>query len=114
MEEVMMEIKEAVKMQGTEFIYEFSDGITIKAFVKKFDPKMGFSCWSFDLITDQGIKIDPINKDEEDEQACCLIGCNFAKNPEDLECVLNVLTEIRDTGRCVSIPGYGFFTGCSL
>ena len=112
----MITIEEAVKMQGTEFIYEFVNGNTIEAFVKKFDPKRGFSCWSFDLITDQGIEMDPLNKEEDEESACCLIVCDFAKNPEDLEYALKALTEIRDTGRYVAFAtgAAGFWSGCSL
>lgn len=66
--------KEILSMQGTEFIYEFNDGDTIPAYIKKIDIKnYKISCWSFTLTTDQGYKIPFSNSEEEKEDACCLL-----------------------------------------
>lgn len=44
---IMITIEEAIAMQGEGFTYVFSNGDTMKGYVKKFDPKVGLSCWSF-------------------------------------------------------------------
>ena len=86
--------EEMKAMEGTEHTYIFEDGDTIPAYVKRFDIETGeLSCWSFSLITDRGVKIRPLNKDEYKEGACCL---QIRKN-HDASSLL--LEEIRDTGK---------------
>lgn len=98
--------KEAKAMEGTEFIYEFEDGDTMSAYVKKVDVKTGqMSCWSFSLTTDQGYEFEPQNKDEEAEGACCvLVGRDWDETKREL-------TEVA-TGRLASVGGAGLFNGC--
>ena len=68
----MITIEEAVTMQGVEFDFSFPDGDGIRAYIKKFDPKKGLSCWSFGLITDQGYVITPKNAEEKAEESSCM------------------------------------------
>lgn len=111
----MLSVDEAVKMQGEEFLYIFKDRKdTINAYVKKFDPKKGFSCWSFGLITDKGYKFDPKNKDEAAEGAFCVIGIDLEDEPEKLYLALEILEEIKLTGKRQSKPRHGSFFGCPL
>jgi hypothetical protein len=110
-----MDIEEAKKMEGTEFTYEFEDGDTIRAYVKKFDPDRGLSCWSFSLETDGGQIIEILNEDEDKEGACCLIGFDFTVYAEDLPAALDLLEGVKNTGRFTASGEKGlFFTGCPL
>jgi len=110
-----MDIEEAKKMEGAEFTYKFEDGDTIRAYVKKFDPDKGLSCWSFSLKTDGGQIIETLNEDEEKEGACCLIGFDFTVYDEDLPRALDLLEEVKNTGRVTAPTEMGLlFIGCPL
>jgi len=105
--------QEALTMQGTEFIYVFEDGDTMPAYVKKVDlERMIMSCWSFSLITGQGYGFDPMDEDEEIEQACCL------SIPHGWEKIHDYLIQIKETGKFIQSAkksrSYGYFPGCSL
>lgn len=110
-----MKIKEAIAMQGTEFTYQFLDGDTIQAYVRKFDPKVGLSCWSFGLVTERGFIFEPKDREEEREQACCIIGFNIIDEPEKKRAMMRVLEEIKTTGKRVrKHKARGSFAGCPL
>ena len=49
-----MKVEEARKMEGTEYIYYYSDGDSIPAYVKKFDPKVGLTCYTLEAKTKRG------------------------------------------------------------
>jgi len=85
-------VKEAKAMLGTEFDYRFSCGDTIRAFVKAFDPKVGFSCFTIEGTTKNGYELH-----EENAEGECVIGIKI-KNKDDLNEALDRLTEIRDDG----------------
>lgn len=110
--------QEALAMRGTEFTFVFSDGDTMRAYVKQVDFKRGLSCWSFSNSTDRDKYKFPFSTEEEvKEQAVCLIGVDITKNTErhNLQSMLDVLEEIRDTGRRQSTYNLlGSFTGCPL
>lgn len=111
----MLSIDDAIKMQGTDFIYTFKSGDTMLAYIKKFDPKVGLSCWSYSLTTDKGLVFDPLNKDEESEGACCVIIYNFEEEGDTLERAMAVLDEITLTGSYTEHNiGDGTFSGCTL
>lgn len=113
----MLSIKEALQMPGTPFIMVFSAGDTMEAYVKKFDPKDGLSCWSLGLVTSDGYLFEPNGKDEEAEGAVCLIGVDVKGKPEDLEWALEALEEIKTTGRWQAPMASfydGEFQGCPL
>lgn len=76
--------KQALAMQGTEFIYTFQSGRTMKAYIKKFDLETGrMSCWSFSLTTDCGTKtFRPLNLEEKKEGACCVIATRNWKSTQ--------------------------------
>lgn len=115
--ELEFTIEDAKKMLGTEFTYIFPDGDSIRAYVKAFDPKIGLSCWSFDLITAYKITLDTLNKDEKDAQAVCLIAFNFKYAGHTLTAVLTVLEEIFKTNKRDRRKGKqyeGFFRGCEF
>jgi len=111
---MIMTIEEAVAMQGTEFIYQFSDGDTIQAYVKKFDPEKGMSCWSFGLETENGFKFKPRTTDEAAEVAICVIGFDFRDSRDSIEEALTWLTEIHHSNRLVTNSAGGTFAGCPL
>lgn len=111
-------IKDAIGMRGTEFTFQFASGVTVPAYVKQYDPEVGLSCWSFGLEKSDGEVFLPLNQEEEDEQACCLIICDFIddKFNEDLEQVaIAILAEIKATGRYEQqAQEDGVFVGCTL
>lgn len=87
-------IDEAIAMRGTEFIFMFNDGDTIKAYVKAFDPNVGLSCFTLEDETAAGHEMPP----EENEDGRCVIGFNFKENPETLDAALRDLFAIRERG----------------
>jgi hypothetical protein len=110
-----MDIKEAKSMEGTEFTYEFETGDTIKAYVKKFDPEKGLSCWALSFVTDEGHTFAPLNEDEEKEGAFCVVGFDFILRPEEIDEALGRLEEIKTTGRLVRPKEvFSKFLGCPL
>lgn len=110
----MLSTKEALAMQGTEFEYEFGDGDTIRCYVKKFDPNKGLSCWSLGLATKRGFVFEPETKDEEAEEAVCIIGIDFVEYYERLNLAYEILNEIKHTGRRIRVARPGVFAGCPL
>jgi hypothetical protein len=104
-----MNLQEMKAMEGVEFIYVFQDKDSIPVYIKKFDTETGkLSCWSFSLTTDNGYTFEPLNEDEEREQACCIcVGINKKESEKWLK-------EIKETGRLIhaqsDLPGT--FPGC--
>jgi hypothetical protein len=96
-------IEEAKKMVGTEFEYIFTDGDSIRAYVKKFDPEIGLTCLSLDTVTENGWK-DP---NPEEDGTMCVIAFDFKNPHHEFSEALSKLEEIRDTGKYLAIPGYG-------
>jgi len=90
----MLTIEEAKAMEGTEFTYIDPDGDTIQAYVKKFDPEVGLTCYSLSDKTDRD-GWSPIVPVESDGTFCC-IAMDFKNTP--IEQALFDLCEIRDTG----------------
>lgn len=90
----MLTIEEAKKMEGTEFIYQFEDGDTIRAFVKKFDAEKGLTCMSLETKTERGY-IPPFG--QEEDGTFCVIGYKFS-GPRGNEPALEALEIIRDHG----------------
>jgi len=107
-------VEEAIKMQGTEFIYEFLNGDTMPAYIKKFDPKVGLSCWSFGFVTKQGHKFEPISAEEKAEGAVCLIGVNCKGDDLALNRALKYLSEIQRYGSYIKERHTYNFQGCPL
>jgi hypothetical protein len=91
-----MTIAEAEAMQGTEFIYEWSDGDTILAFVKKFDEKIGLTCMSLETKSRRD-KYEPTKT--EGDGTFCVIGYDFKRDGHNLLGALSDLQEIKETGR---------------
>ena len=106
-----MNIEEAKKMEGTEFTYIYEDSDTIPAYVKKFDPEIGLTCFTLATETAQGWK--PADKIEEDG-TWCVIGVNVATH--GIKRAFSWLEEIRDTGCAISegVNGFGDFLGCAF
>lgn len=102
--------KEIMSFQGQNFIYDFNDGTgdTMKAYIKKIDlDKNLMSCWSFSLTTDKGYKFNPMDEDEEREEACCIA------SRDNLEEIIELIIEIKTTGKLVNTENYeGYFSGC--
>ena len=46
--------EEAKEMQGVEFTYFYSDGDSINAYVKRYDPKIGLTCYTLETETRMG------------------------------------------------------------
>jgi hypothetical protein len=103
-----MNLEEMKAMEGVEFTYVFEDGSSMPAYVKRFDIKTGkLSCWSFSLTTDSGYTFEPLNEDEEREQACCV--CTGINKKESEKC----LKEIKETGK-ITNDKISFFSGCTF
>ena len=96
-----MDIEEAKKMEGTEFIYEFPCGDTIPAYVKKFDPKIGLTCLSLTSETEEGYQPNSSDPALEEDGTFCLIGVNLRNGYHKLQACFNRLKEIKETGRYV-------------
>jgi hypothetical protein len=105
-----MNLEEMKAMEGVGFTYVFEDGSSMPAYVKRFDIKTGkLSCWSFSLITDSGYTFEPLNEDEEREQACCV--CIGRSKKESEKC----LKEIKNTGVLLSESNViSYFPGCQF
>ena len=112
----MITIEEGIAMQGEEFDFVFSDGDVIRAYIKKFDPLIGLSCWSFGLITDKGYGFIPKNAEEKAEESSCMVGYDLKNSPEDLNACLMLIEEIKLTGKMITVPyvSIGVFDGCPL
>lgn len=67
-------------MLGVEFIYKSSDA-AIKAYVKAFDPDIGFSCYSLGNVTECGYVIEHVNPDE----GLCLVAYNLRPERNDAD-----------------------------
>jgi hypothetical protein len=100
--------KEIMSFQGHEFTYVFEDGDTMPAYIKKIDLDKNFmSCWSFSLVTDNGIEFSPLDDEEKAEGACCL----FWEN--NLPGIIELLMGIKTTGKHLyQKTGIGSFEGC--
>jgi hypothetical protein len=105
----MLTIEEAKKMIGTEFDYIFEDGDSIRAYVKKFDPEIGLTCMSLDIVTEKGWK----NPNSEKDGTMCVIAFNFRRGHK-LLIALYKLEEIRNTGKYVCVPQDGFGVSCAF
>ena len=92
--------EEAKAMEGTEFIYEFSDGDTIPAFVKKFDPEVGLTCMTLATESTRDGYRPPLSQEIEADGTWCVMGYAFTRT--SLDAALAALTIIRDTGRCLA------------
>lgn len=91
-----MDIEEAKKMVGTEFIYLYIDGDSILAYVKKFDPEIGLTCMTLETKTRRdGRKPDEAQLEKDD--TWCVIAHNFKIDPGSLEEALENLEEIKST-----------------
>ena len=102
--------EEMKAMEGTEFIYVFTSGRTMRSYVKRVDVEQGkMSCWSFSLTTDCGTRtLEPLSKDEEKEQACCVCKATNIKKCKEK------LLEIEKTGKYIAKGTLGLFSGCDF
>lgn len=83
--------EEALAMLGTEFIYEYLDGDTIPAYVKKIDLEAGkMSCFSLEDHTERGYVSDAPDKVDG---TWCVISARAIPG------IFRHLEIIRDTGR---------------
>jgi hypothetical protein len=91
--------EEAKAMVGTEFTYGYSDGDTIQAYVKKFDPEIGLTCISLETESKDGWTGAPGTHHEADG-TFCVIGLNFKQQGTNhsVEAALLILETIRDKG----------------
>ncbi len=94
MNDKMLTVEEAIKMQGVEFTYVFEDGDEIQAYVKKFDPEIGLTCMSLEAETRDGWEEQNENRKEEDG-TFCVVSIKI-DNYYDLTKALHFLTKIRD------------------
>lgn len=95
--------EEALAMLGTEFIYEYSDGDTIPAYVKAIDLKEGkMSCFSLEDRTRDGW-VAPVPDSEKVDGAWCLIASH------DLRSIFRHLEIIRANGRYRAGQALGVF-----
>lgn len=86
--------EEALAMLGTEFIYEYSDGDTIPAYVKKIDLEVEkMSCFSLADRTTRDGWVAPVPNSEKVDGTWCLISA------QSLQSIFSHLEIIRDTGR---------------
>jgi hypothetical protein len=84
--------EEAKAMVGTEFVYKYKDGDSIRAYVKKFDPEVGLTCMTLDTETARdGYR----ENDTEEDGTWCVMGYKF---PKRLQPALVALQIIKDTG----------------
>lgn len=97
----MLTIEEAKALVGTEFTYFMQEGVSVPAFVKKFDPEIGFTCISLDTEFSNGWKPAKYQTSIEEDGTFCVVS-NDLRNPKNrklrMEQVLDALTRIRDTG----------------
>ena len=107
----MMTIEEAKKMEGTEFIFVYEDGDEIKAYVKKFDPKIGLTCMSLETESRDGWKGNPETQ-HEDDGTFCVIGHDFKNG--SLNRALFTLDKIKSTGRFKPYISRGGGVQCSF
>lgn len=97
---VAMDIEHAKKMLGTEFVYHFEDGDTIKAYVKAFDPEIGLTCYSLEMFTDEGWSPDS-DTEKELDGTYCVMAHSFKNGWHSLAEALEALQEIEDTGHYI-------------
>lgn len=98
--------EEAKEMIGTEFVYVFEDGDTIPAYVKMFDPEIGFTCLSLETQTAEGWKPEKDDPGLEEDGTFCVIGYDSDNYSHVMETALKCLTEIKETGKRVKLgPG---------
>lgn len=93
-----MTIEEAKKMLGVEFTYIFPSGDTIKAYVKAFDPEVGFSCYSLETESLNGWAPEPWVVDKEEDGTFCIVSIDAG----NLNAILEDLQEIKETGKLVA------------
>lgn len=106
-----MTIEEAKKMVGTEFTYEYEDGDTIRAYIKKFDPEIGLTCLTLDTETERDGWM-PEDKDiMEEDGTWCVVGVDF--DVHTLVEAIEDLLEIKNIGKLKSRGG-SFFNGCAF
>lgn len=99
-----MSIEEMKAMVGTEFTYNFGNtGDSIRAFVAKFDERVGLTCLAIDDETVQGHKLNHARKDG----IICLISIRRSKYSMGQFCanVSNRLTLIKETGQFTTHGG---------
>jgi hypothetical protein len=87
-------VEEAKGMLGEEFTYTYEDGDTIRAYIKAFDEKIGWTCYSLESETKDGWS--PRADEVEKDGTHCVVAFNFKSHT--LEEALEKLTQIRDTG----------------
>jgi hypothetical protein len=92
-----MQIEEIKAMLGTEFMYQDGDGYSIKAYIKAFDPEIGFSMYSLGNKLTNGDIIPGVSE----EEGACVCAYNL-KEPKGrnvrLKIISAICTEIAKTG----------------
>jgi hypothetical protein len=100
---------------GTEFTYVYrSDGDTVRAYVKVFDPEIGLTCYTLDPWTRDGYR----SHNAEDDGTWCVVGIHFdrAENHKNhtLKSAYDVVKAIVDTGKFKSAPDAGAGVSCAF
>ena len=92
-----MKIDEIKEVEGTEFIYEYEDGDTILAFVKKFNAKIGLTCMT--LMTET-VRDRWKGQRLEEDGTWCIMSATFkgAKSSNVMEYARRVVEIIKETG----------------
>jgi hypothetical protein len=83
--------EDAKKMEGTEFIYQYHDGDTVRAFIKKFDPEVGLTCMTLETESEYGWRPGH-GTHVEDDGTWCVVGYKFKLHKiKDALAVLDII-----------------------
>jgi len=103
-------LEEAKKMVGTEFIYEFPGGDTVPAYVKMFDSEIGLTCLSLDTKTAEEWQPGKGHLALEEDGTFCVIGVDLKhgkergfSTPHTLDRCFYYLREIKKNGKVQGI-----------
>lgn len=113
-----MTLKEMKAMEGVEFTYIYSNGDTIPAYIKKFDPKIGLSAFTLATKTRDGWA--SLKTVKEDGTWCCAsynLKNRVGKDRTDtLKRISKFLTQIKNTGKyqVVRRPYAGGLVTCAF
>ena len=110
--EKQMDKNDLKKLEGTEFIYHFEDGDTIKAYVKKVDLEIGITGMSLETETSMGWKPSKL---VEEDGTFCVFAFNFKDTSLKVEEACRRLENLLETREYHEDPApFGIFQGCAF
>jgi len=93
MKRKQLTIVEAMGMEGTEFDYEFEDGDTIRAYIKKFSPLVGCTCFTLEPETKSGWEPSDEDTTFEQDGTYCIYGAEVGR--DGLQKILEDMYEMK-------------------